>query len=440
MVVSQAFRTRTAIALSSLLLLLAVPLSGLGRTETEIPETDVASLPGDRVRMLLLIEHEAFDPDTPDVVLSRPELLSAVADLSASAPLLSIKPRMTREAVNTVQLREEAASDGALLWMYVRFAAGDRAVSIRAQAGAITSEDSLIDLDYEVAVGPAGISFRRLWQPLQRELSEAYPFMTQTALGAVGNAALNIQTIPGARVWIGDEEEASVADADGELSRSLHAPATYDLLLRAPGYYPVSGQILLTEAGSTISVDPEPRGEWLYDMSLQNMSFPSFDARRRFLGDYLFAQAGFTTYILGFAPVDEPPDGAGDSSGLFSTTPATDLRIGTGLYLTDIDGVRRFYASFGATGRLIHGAGMFAFDPVAPATAHLSLGVEGNPDRRSRLFFEWAPALVFTEFPGIVELRFPGVVFLPDDWATAVPVARYPIALGFFRLGLRWQP
>ncbi|TVQ21333.1 MAG: hypothetical protein EA383_17175 [Spirochaetaceae bacterium] len=440
MVVSLALRVRNAVALSLLLLALAVPLSGLGRGEADVPEADHAFSPADRVRMLLVIEHDSADPDTPDVVLSRPELLSAVADLSASAPLLSVRPRVVRDTVSTVQVREEAASDGALLWMYVRFSAGERSVSVRAQAGAITSGDSLIDLEYEVPVGPAGISYRRLWQPLQRELEDAFDTMTQTALGAVGNAPLHIQTIPGARIWIGDKEEPSVADGDGRLSLALYAPATYDLLLRAPGYYPVSGQILLTDEGSTIAVDTEPRGEWMYDLSLQNMSFPSFDARRRILGDYAFAQAGFTTYILGLASIDEGPENLTGSPGLFTSTPATDIRVGIGSYLTGTDARRRVYTSLGVSGRLIHGAGMFALDPVAPATAQLSLGLEGNPDVRHRLFFEWSPTLIFTDFPAIIEVRFPAVVYLPQRWEVYLPAARFPVSLGIFRLGVRFQP
>lgn len=433
-------RRRTILLATALFCIGLLPLAALGRGEGAQEPVADESLAADRIRMTVAIQFQNAVTTGISPVLLHPALMSSVADLAAAAPDLSISPVVSPEASTPAEVRERAASSDSLLWMRIVLIEGERTVSVEAQAGAVPDGNVLLELSYEVPVGPAGVSYRRLWQPLQRELAESVDRMTRIALGAVGTGRFELRTLPHAQLTVLETDQTALADDTGFLSLELPAPATYTLTLRAREHYPVTGQFLLTSAGTRRSIAPDVRSHWLYDFSMQNMSFPAFDARRRFFGDMLFAHAGFTTYVLGLAPVDRDWDDLNETDGIFSSTPATDLRLGLGSYLSGTHGERRFYASLGATGRLIHGAGMFAFDPVAPATAHLSLGVEGNPDRRSRLFFEWAPALVFTEFPGIVELRFPGVVFLPDDWAAAVPVARHPIALGFVRLGLRWQP
>ncbi len=390
--------------------------------------------------MTLVIEYTDDDSDDLTTFFEDPALMTALADIAAPVPSLSVLPRVVPEAPDAAQIRETAAGNGSLLWMKVILDANEQRVSVDAQAGAVNEGEVLLRSVYEVPVGPAGVSYRRLWQPLRRELAETFDTMERAALGAVGSGTLRLQTVPGAQVRVSGEDEAVIADEAGRLSMDLYAPLTYDIALRAPGHYPVAGQFLLTSAGASLSIQPDPRSLWLYDTGLENASFPFFDARRRFLGDYLFAQGGATTYLLGLAPLNQPPAGVSLPRGLLTSTPATDLRLGVGSYVTGIDGARRFYTSLGLTGRLVHGAGIFALDPVAPATVYLSVGLEGNPDNRRRLFAEWAPAFVISDFPDIVETRFPDVTFLPESWQSVVPAAGNPIALGFVRLGIRWQP
>lgn len=416
------------------------PLSALGRGEAGSADSEFTLAPADRVRMTLVVEYAGADSNTLEAFLDDPTLMSALADVSAPIPTLSVVPRVVREAPSPAQIREAAAENGSLLWMRVVLDELDQSVAVDAQAGAVNDGEVLLRSVYEVPIGPAGVSYRRLWQPLQRELASAFEQMETTALGAVGSGTLRLQTVAGAQVRVDGADEAVAADEAGTLAIDLHAPATYDIELRAPGHYPVTGQFLLTSAGASLSIKPDERSLWLYDVGFENASFPFFDARRRFLGDYLFAQAGATTYVIGFASLADTPETYRPPEGLFTSTSATDLRLGVGSYINGIDAARRFYSSLGVTGRLVHGAGIFALDPAAPLTTHLSFGLEGNPDRRRRLFVEWAPALVISDFPDIVEARFPGVTYLPESWSAVVPAAGYPLALGFVRLGIRWQP
>ncbi|TVR30095.1 MAG: hypothetical protein EA404_13685 [Spirochaetaceae bacterium] len=395
-----------------------------------------------RVPLLFVFSYsgEQADQQAGDAVRA-----SAAAALAERAPSL----RLLMDDAVPAQARRAAIARDALGWVEVAVVEDRNQTRISIAGYAVISAAPVFEHSYSEAPGLTGPRLQRAWQPAAAEFERAYQQLVTAALADVRFTLLTLQAVPGTRISGLAEGAPLVVPDSGVLQLHVAAPLVYTIDARAAEHYPLQLSVLVDQEQTKLVLDQRPRSAYSWDLGLTNASYPSVEVSRRLAGDYLFVRGGFTTYLVGVAPLADNDGQARDEEDkLFYSEDMTVVGLQLGTYLHPPYGRLRGYLATGALWRQIHTRGYWGGDPVASWGLISTLGVENRPSRRWRLFFEWQPALYLSDYPEILMQQLPAATHLRgerrranDDFLLTDETARsWVLSPLSFRLGVRWQP
>lgn len=134
------------------------------------------------------------------------------------------------------------------------------------------------------------------------------------------------------------------------------------------------------------------------DTYFNNLQFPGSRFWYFFTLAEFFLRGGLTTYAIGLYLVDSTPS-------VFESSPPTNIKLSTGIYLSPPEADLRFYAAGGLFLRLVHSIVRdaddqlevtFGAEEAAPFGLELAAGAEYSPWLGFKFFFEYAPQLYYT--------------------------------------------
>jgi hypothetical protein len=233
-------------------------------------------------------------------------------------------------------------------------------------------------------------SFEADEEPELRRLGEFWDGIipaVEAAAAQIGQAGLATLTVigPAGAIVSGLGPEPLELPAEGELRLALPFPATYPWRSTLAGTMPERGATTLGAEGAKIELDPRPLRPWRIETGLLVASYPDFWASRRFDGDRFYLRFGFYQYFLGLCLDEEDSWNA----SFFESRPLIQPGIGGGIFFLKPDSPLRPYAGASTSVRLvIPSANLIYFDPVAPFSLGIHLGLEWSPLVRWSFFFE----------------------------------------------------
>lgn len=434
----------------AVILLAAVAAAGVARGRAEEiadPTSEVPQVGSFPVPLLMLFNYRGADRGAEEMAALQHSAAAALAARRPSARLLSETAAHT-DGSGPSDPRSLALARDAVGWLELSVVDDGTATEIEIAGYAVAAPAVVFRHAYREPPGLIGPRLRRAWEPAVDAFDAAFEALVESALAEVRYTAVTVRAVPGTRI-AGLGSAPRVMPDSGELELQLRSPLVYVARARAPLYYPSERLILVLDDPLEITLDQPQRSAYSYEFGLADAAYPSANVMRRIGGDYLFARAGLTTYLLGVVPfIDDRERRFDDEEQLFISEPFSVLGLQLGSYLHPPYGRARLYLAAGGQWRVIHSRGYWGSDPVAPWGVTATLGVENRPSERWRLFIEWQPALYRTEYPEILLDRLPGALHLwggerdtAQDVVFADDAARaWILAAAAFRLGVRWQP
>lgn len=180
-----------------------------------------------------------------------------------------------------------------------------------------------------------------------------------------------------------------------ELVVTLRGLKTYEITLHRDGYRSETREFYLERRPITVDVPLKPYPRHSLAATMRGLSFPGIEYAYLPGSTRWIAHVGVTSFLFGLTPFRQLAH-EGDPK-LTTTYGLTELELGWQMLLRSRDVPHRFGLGAAATGRLVHGAGDFGFDPIIPGTLRLITSWEWELSGRfsvtqrlsSDLFMTW---------------------------------------------------
>ncbi len=223
---------------------------------------------------------------------------------------------------------------------------------------------------------------RERWEDLSAAVAEVLPPITNAS-------TLTFRGLPGTRID-GIDFSGGLITPDGTLELRLASPETYSYRASLRGYYPVRGEVFLSEGGSEHEISLPRGSRWSAEAYLSNLSSPGIGAMYFIEPNYFFIRAGLTTHLISMY-FDDGRDEYREPLDFFQSIPVTRFSAQVGSYLRAEDAFLRPYLALGPFLRFVHTDAFTGADPIAPGGLQLSAGLDLSMNPRLRFFLEWAP-------------------------------------------------
>jgi len=395
------------------------------------------SAPGEPRRLVLYFEQEE-GAEFQDI-----ELLllyeSLLAKLSGASDRVVITEAQSEGVPETKKERSQRALElGGDSWLSARVSGSMENLRVSVSSFDLLKEKMVFEsrLQSESPVGLIDLA-RRLWDSTAQALRENYLLVEAVAppeiKKIIDSAEIVILAQPGTMV-IGLSEKHLEVGQEGELSIELAVPGTYSFEAMKRGYYPYKEKFYIESESKVIEIEQQPGSRYALNFYLNNFSFPGFELSYYFVPNFLFARAGFNTFLLGIRLTGQH-DSNDDDSWLQSHS-LSHFNITVGRYLGREDRYYRWLVSGGFFTRLIMAKGYgIGFEPIAPFGVQAIIGLEFSSSVKRRLFLEYVPLLYLTKYPELMRASFP-----PDyePW-NYIFGKRYVLDFFNFRFGLKFQ-
>ncbi len=270
---------------------------------------------------------------------------------------------------------------------------------------------------------------RHFWDRVAASVRETYTQAGRAVARAVTPGQIVFRGVAGTTVT-GVGKGLVKIGADGQAAAEVLLPGTFAYRATRVGYDPVVGRVFAEQGQEVVALEQRRGTRFALSFYLENINFPGFDFSFYPVPNFLFLNAGFHTYALGFLF-----SGGGRDNPLVSLS-LTHLNLAAGCYLSAADRRFRFYLAAGAFARLITALDFgVTLDPVAPWGLQPILGMEFSSQPKQRFYLEYAPFFYWTTsrtlfFFSLPQDNAPGLLPLPEP----LPFIVQPLAV---RLGWR---
>ncbi len=345
-------------------------------------------------RILLAVEPANASPFTREEALAASKALAG--RLKESDRGLEIAEQGPAPFPQLLEERAQAAREQAARgWLLVELSERSSAPAARVVAYDMLSQKIVADRSFPLTRGHSLMEApRENWEEVASLAAATFPDPAgnKVEVQKAATARLRLRAVPHTRVT-GLPGGALDTGDRGVAAVELPIPSSYTLRATAAGYQPSTQTVFLLEERE-VTITQRPGARWRLDLSFQDAAFPGLDAAFFLVPDWLFVQAGLTTFQIGLAV---NPD------QVFFSYPLLDARLLAGSYLGPEDWGMRPYIAAGAFLRVIYPAGQsLQIDLTAPFGAQVSLGADFTLSPMSRFFLEYLPMVYFTAYPSLL--------------------------------------